>query len=276
MHALTTLALQRSIVQLEQAGARYTEAQLFYAVCYTVLAPLRTALGKLRMALTLPPPLSQTAVVRGLRYWIEQHGAPAGLLPANPAPAGAAMTHSLTELDHYGLPQVLVCQDAAIAAMLRANAFDLELACPVLTIADWPLLEAIIAALRRADRPRILVLHDASADGLALASQCIAKAPPDFPVQPIGLRPRHAKALRLCAYRRQPPATLSALDVAGAEARWLQHGWHADVAAVYPVKLLRALRAIVYATPTPISWRERWRYFVTSGFMSWPTWKEAA
>lgn len=276
MHALTTLALQRSIVQLEQAGARYTEAQLFYAVCYTVLAPLRAALGKLRVALTLPPPLSPTAVARGLQHWIDRHGKPAGLLPAHPAPAGAAASHPWTELDHYGLPQALVCQDAAIAAMLRANAFDLELACPVFTVRDWPLPAAIIAALRRANRPRILVLHNASAGGLDLASQLMAMTPPDISVQPIGLRPRHAKALRLCADRRLPPSSLSGLVLTNDEARWLQRGWQADVAAVYPIKLLRALRAIVYATPTPISWRERWRYFVTSGFMSWPTLKEAA
>lgn len=274
MHAITTLALQRSIVQLEQAGARYTETQLFYAVCYTVLAPLRTALGKLRMALTLPPPLSQTAVMGGLRHWIEQHGAPTGLLPANPAPSSTATPHPPTELDHYGLPQVLVCQDAAVAAMLRANAVDLELACPVFTVADWPLPEAIIAALRRAERPRILVLHNASANGLALASRCIATAPLAIPLQPIGLRPRHAKALRLCARRQSPPATLNELALAGNELRWLQRGWQAELAAVYPIKLVRALRAIVYAAPTPVSWRERWRFFVNSGFMSWPTWKE--
>lgn len=275
MHAITTLALQRSIAQLEQAGAHYTEVQLFYAACYTVLAPLRAALSKLRVAMTLPPPLSPTAVAGGLRHWIDRHGVPVGLLPANPSLISAAAPHTTTELDHYGLPQVLVCQDAAIAAMLRANAFDLELACPVFTVRDWPLSEAIIAALHRANRPRILVLHNASADGLALAGQLTATAPSAIPVQPIGLRPRHAKALRLCAYRRLPPPTLSALAMVDDEARWLQRGWQADVAAVYPIKLLRSLRAIVYATPQPISWRERWRYFVHSGFMSWPAWKEA-
>ncbi|MCX7860337.1 MAG: hypothetical protein N2385_09610 [Chloroflexus sp.] len=275
MHALTTLAVNRSITQLEQAGTRYIEEQLFYAVCHTLLAPLRVALAKVRIALTLPAPLSRASVARALTRWIDHHGVPDGLLRSGLEPAGEVRPPPAADLDRYGLPQVLVCQDTNIALMLRANAFDLELACPVFTAQAWPLPDPIIAMLRRAHRSRIMILHDASLSGLALARQLAATAPPDIPLQPIGLRPRHAKTLRLCAQRRIPPSMLADLALAHDERRWLQRGWQAEVAAVYPIKLLRALRAIVSATPQPVSWRTRWRFFVTSGFTSWPAWQEA-
>ncbi|MFN3374209.1 MAG: hypothetical protein ACK44M_11645, partial [Chloroflexus sp.] len=220
-------------------------------------------------------PLTRTRFSQSLQRWMERSGMPpTGLLPP-PRPAEPASASVLPEeLSRYAIPQVLVCQEATIATMLRANAFELELACPVYTANEWPLPAPIIAALHRAQQPRILLLHEASTDGLAWACRCMKTAPPALRVYPIGLRPRHAQALRLCAQRGLPSPTLTELALARDEVRWLRRGWQAELAAVHPIKLVRALRAIVYAAPTPVSWPERWRFFVNSGFMSWPMWKE--
>lgn len=275
MNTLTFRILDQTVQHLAHTGVRYTEAQLFYAVCTTLLAPLRSALKHLRLAVTLPTPLARTRFRQSLRQWIDRHGSPpTGLLPSPSVTVPEHVSAFAEELDRYGIPQILICQEETIAEMLRANMVELELACPVFTTSDWPLPPLIVTALRRATRPRVLLLHEASANGLGWAWRCTTTAPPALHVQPIGLRPRHAKALRLCAQRGLPPPVFTELALAYDEMRWLHRGWQAELAAVHPIKLVRALRAIVYAAPTPVSWPERWRFFVNSGFMSWPMWKE--
>lgn len=275
MNTLTFRILDQTVQHLAHTGVRYTESQLFYAVCTTLLAPLRAALKHLRLAVTLPTPLARTRFRQSLRRWIERHGSPpTGLLPPPSVTMPEHVSAFAEELERYGIPQVLICQEETIAEMLRANRVELELACPVFTTSDWPLPPPIVTALCHATRPRVLLLHEASADGLGWAWRCATTAPLALHVQPIGLRPRHAKMLHLCAQRGLPPPALTGLALAYGEMRWLRHGWRAEPAAVHPIKLVRALRTIVHAEPLPPSWRERWRFFVNSGFMSWPTWKE--
>jgi hypothetical protein len=264
--------LAAAIHQLESTGLRYTERQLYYAVCRAMLpAPVRALLPRLRWApFTLPAPLSLARFERRLHAWITRNSSPPGLLPA-PLPAPAAPQSREPDLDRYAMPRVLICQSAAIAAMLQANAATMEYGCAVLAAAA-PLPAPIVAGLARAPAPRALLLHDASSAGLQLGAALAAHLPPHSVVRPIGLRPSHAARMHLVARRSAESGSKRPLpqDLTAAERRWLAGGWTTEVAAIPPFILLRVLRQAIAGLAPELTFRERFRRWPEAGFMSWP------
>jgi hypothetical protein len=269
-----TLLLERAItVAARRAAApgnlRFTERQLYYETC-RVLRP--TPAPVRRIPYSPAPPLRLSRFTEALRG-----REPAGLLPA-PA-AAPTIGGPARELDvyAYGLPRMLVCQDRSIAGMLLANQVHLEAACPVLSAEDdLPLDPRLTEALERAEGATVHVLHDASPAGIALPARVregLGPAP-GVRVASLGLVPRHAAQLRLVSGRRPGPlAPLGPLPrgLRPTELDWLADGRFAEVAAVPPARLVRAVLRLTRGPRPPRHsvWSDL-RDLRTAGFMSWP------
>jgi hypothetical protein len=139
--------------------------------------------------------------------------------------------------------------------MLRTNDFHMELACAVLALEDaTPVPWHVRAMLGRARHARAYFLHDASPEGLAACDDLAARLrlPPGASLRAIGITPAHAMRLGLVAVRsrRRDEAALPG-SLSAAERAWLRDGWSAEVAAVPPARLLRALRRIMLGIAQP-------------------------
>lgn len=228
----------------------YTERQLYFETC-RVLLPVHRLPRRPRF--TVPAPIAYGRFRRSLDRYRDQYGEPPGLLaapltpPVVAEPAGGAPP-SAPDLYDYGLPRLLVCQHADIAAMLLANELHMEAACAIVA-AGAPLPEPLRWGLERAGAPEVLVLHDASPDGQALLEALPDRLGPlgGATVTGLGLRPVHAASLHLVA-----------------------EAGRAEVAAVNPARLLRTLRRLLIGarsrTRRPFALRrER-----AVGFLTWP------
>ncbi|MBX6389969.1 MAG: hypothetical protein IRZ08_13405 [Frankia sp.] len=210
-----------------------------------------------------------TAVTGGAVSATADAGVGAGL-----APTGRGWLADEGDVLDYGLPRLLVCQDRATARMLVANDVPLEVACPVLAAADLPPDPRLVDALARFPGSAVHVLHDASAAGLAFAAGLGARLglPASVPVVCLGLLPRHAADLRLAASRDAAPT--AAADgwpaLTRREERWLLAGMRAELAAVPPARLLRAVHRLAEQRPRT---RQRGGGLAaarSAGFLTWP------
>jgi hypothetical protein len=219
-------------------GLRFTERQLYYELC-RVLQPLH-ALPR-RPRFTLPAPVGYERFRRALHRCAAVPGLiTAARRPAVPPPA---------EVYDYGLPRLLVCQDGTIADMLLENELHMESACPVYPLDGLPADPRLAAALRRADRTTVYVLHDASAAGVA-AVAATRRWAGDLPVAALGLRPVHAAALHLFTSPTAPRTV--------------------EVAAVNPARLLRTVHRLVRDQTRVRRPRPRLRRLSAAGFLTWP------
>jgi hypothetical protein len=235
-----TAALDRPLAaartRLAGLGLVATEEQLYYEVC-RVLRPVRWR--RRRPGFLVPVPVPRAAFASAL--------ARAGGADPLRVPTVGAPGPDTSDLLDYAVPRVLVCQHDRLAAVLLANDLHMEGATAVLGPAarDEP-PPALLAALAAAPHPVVHLLHDATAAGAAWAA---GGAPGWGParVHALGLRPPQARALHLF---RAP-------------------GGGAEVAAVPPDHLLRALRRMLLGrprTPAPPGLRDR----AGVGFLSWP------
>ncbi|MFJ4553021.1 hypothetical protein ACIP4X_28175 [Streptomyces sp. NPDC088817] len=272
-HPVGRRLLERGITTAaRRAGSpgnlRFTERQLYYETC-RVLRPVPAPVRRIPYSPAPPLRLSRfTEVLRGRE--------PAGLLPP---PAAAPVTGGPPrepDLYAYGLPRLLICQDRSIAGMLLANHVHLEAACPVLSAEDdLPLDPRLVKSLERAEGATVHVLHDASPAGIALPARVReGLGPVPVRVASLGLVPRHAEALRLVSGRRPgpvPPLGPMRGGLSPSEVAWLAGGRFAEVAAVPPARLVRAVLRLTRG-PRPAR-RSAWsdlRDLRTAGFMTWP------
>ncbi|MGW3954349.1 hypothetical protein ACWEKM_26240 [Streptomyces sp. NPDC004752] len=273
MSPVGRLLLERAITVAARraaapGGLRFTERQLYYETC-RVLRPTPAPVRRIPYSPAPPLRLSRfTEVLRGTE--------PAGLLPAPAAAPTIGGPASEPDLYAYGLPRLLICQDRAIARMLLANQVHLEAGCPVLSAEDdLPLDPRLTAALEQAGEATVHVLHDASPAGIALPARVReALGPVPVRVASLGLVPRHAQALRLVSGRRPgpvPPLGPVPRGLRPSEVDWLADGRFAEVAAVPPARLLRAVLRLTRG-PRPARhtvWSDL-RDLRTAGFLTWP------
>ncbi|MFF5227817.1 hypothetical protein [Dactylosporangium sp. NPDC000521] len=261
-------ALDRAVASaVVRAGApgriRFTRRQLYYEVCRGLL-PLHRLPRRFRF--TLPAPVGYERFLAAL----DRHGPVPGLLD-DPAARVAAPGDDVPDLYDYGLPRLLVCQDAAIAGMLLANELHMESACPVFAERDLPLDPRLTAALRRTGDATVFVLHDAGAAGYATV-EAVREWAGELRVHPLGLRPVHAAALHLTAAARTAasPGMAAPAGLEPWEVRRLRAGHTVEVAAVNPARLLRTVHRLVRGQSRTRRRSARLRQLQAAGFMTWP------
>ncbi|MDG6105118.1 hypothetical protein Daura_33540 [Dactylosporangium aurantiacum] len=258
-------AVAAAVVRAGAPGRiRFTRRQLYYEVCRGLL-PVHRLPRTLKF--TLPAPVGYARFLAAL----ERHGPVPGLLE-EPAERRTAPRDDVPDLYDYGLPRLLVCQDAGIAGMLLANELHMESACPVFALRDLPLDPRLAEALRRTGDAAVYVLHDASRAGYAAVEDVRAWAG-DLRVHPLGLRPVHAAALHLTTAPRERSAAGSAAAPAGLalwELRRLRAGRSVEVAAVNPARLLRTVHRLVRGQTRHRRRTARLRQLQAAGFMTWP------
>ena len=231
-------------------GVAYTERQLYYEAC-RLLRPPDPAAG---FPHTAPAALAVDEFREALLDLTAEHGPPAGLL-AGPVREPLPLEGREADLAAYGLPRLLVCEDAGIARMLVANAFHMELSCAVVALAGAePLPWQVRTMLARTRRARAYFLHDAGPEGLAACDDLERRIhlPRGVTLSAVGLTPAHAMRLRLVAARApRRAATSPQAPLTPAERAWLDDGWSAEVTSVPPARLLRALRRIMLGIAPP-------------------------
>jgi hypothetical protein len=179
------------------------------------------------------------------------HGAVSGLLPPLTTTAPPASTTAVPpDLTAYSFDRAVVVDSAEIAAMLVANRFHFENNCAILSLnRRFPQsgrFDTILEMLRRNPHLTVFALHDAASDNMALAQRL--RRPDWFSessvrVIDLGLRPNHADALRLVLTRgpKHAPPPEGAAHLTPDEVRWLSDGNVAELAALRPARLMRAV-----------------------------------
>lgn len=288
-------AIHLSIEKMQvYSNLRFTPRQLFYEVCRAIRAPkglnlssaaavfaaaalapiglarnrktVSAAAGMLtanalvagglywlrRSPHTLDTPVSFAEFENALENYLQKTKRPNGLLEFEPE---QKPNFYPTDLPLYGLPRILICQSAEIAAMLRANQFHLEASVAVLGLAEAaPLPEVFQQMMLRAENTSVCFLHDAS---FAAFSQILnlrekLNLPENVRLQVLGLRPVHAARLHLFAIRGAnfPLPLLNEFgNLSETEKRWLADGFQTEIAAVNPIRLMRVLRRLILGLP---------------------------
>jgi hypothetical protein len=231
--------------------------------------------GIRRVPYTLSMPVTYARFAEALEMYCAHSGPPPGLLTTK-RPTALAPEGREPDLLDYGLLRLLVCQNPDVVDMLLANDFHIELACPVLTVTEAaPLPAPLVAMLSRTPDSRVYYLHNADAGGISIIPTLREQMnlPAAIPLTAMGLRPSHAKSMHLFAFQKQLaqnkiedwPYYLSAR-----ERTWLEAGWHVELEAVSPVRLLRVLRRMMLGAGKP---RFKWPDLGEEreiGFMTWP------
>lgn len=283
-------ALATAVMQVaEPGGLAYTERQLYYELCRALSPGWRRRLPGLRrlpiawlhrlprQLVTPLPPLTYSQFQAALADYRTTQGPPPGLL-TQPRTHFFDPKAQEPDLFDYGLPRLLLVQQPMVAAMLLANYFHMDLPCAILPLAAaTPLPDAICAMLVRAGEAQVYLLHDATAEGLALTQSLrTALALPDrVGLTLLGLRPRDAIRLHLFALQGPIPSIDQNIalvkHLTPSERTWLRAGYRSEIEALRPAHLLRALRRSLTPPRVLTQSTGNARPTVETGFMSWPT-----
>ena len=152
------------------------------------------------------------------------------------------------DLTSYSFDRALVTDHADTAAMLVANNFHFENNCAVLSVDGYPegVADTVLTMLRRNPELKVYALHDASSEGCSLPLSLREERwfpDPAINVIDLGLRPRHAKTMRLFtligASQTVPDSLREVL--APEEVVWLESGHVAEVSVLRPARLIRGI-----------------------------------
>jgi hypothetical protein len=178
--------------------------------------------------------------------WQSAHGRPPSVIVRAAAPpAPRALPPDVAD---YSFDRAVICDRARTVDLLLANNFHFENNCAVLAMNGYPAhaFDTVRKMLLRNPRLQVFALHDATPAGCRIAHQ-LANDPEWFKdrarVVDVGIRPKHARALRPLAMR---PAgrTIAGHGIGAAEAAWLS-AFGLELAAFRPEYILKALfRAI--------------------------------
>lgn len=228
------------------------------AVAMSVLA-LRRGLGRRRPAPRRPKVAFDAFRSQYLSRWLETHGPIGGLLPPLPPALPGERPPPPPDITAFSFDRALVVQHDALAAMLVANNFHFENNCAVLGLRGYPygVADTVMQMLRRNPRLTVFALHDASHGGCALPH--VLRGGTWFPdgavrLVDLGLRPAHARQLGLldAGGERRPAGDPIRASLTAEEVLWLEEGHAAEVAALRPARLLRAIyRGIARTSAAP-------------------------
>jgi hypothetical protein len=190
-----------------------------------------------------------------LMPWIRTHGEPWGLIASIPSGRNATPKASPAgdppDLGSYSFDRALIVDKAEVAAMLVYNRFHFENNCAILSLdGRFPQngrFDQLRDMLRRNPRLIVFGIHDASAQGLTMPQRL--RAPDWFPdpqvrILDLGLRPKHAIKANMLLQQQQSPAGIPAearMGLDKEETAWLEAGYTAELEAMRPQKLMRAI-----------------------------------
>ncbi len=241
----------------------------FFAIGATVVN--RSPKGKDKKKPTRYPKMSLPQFEASyLPKWIATHGAIPKMLPAT-VPQTNAQTGGLgaksplsfdlagnpvqfgqnaaPDVTAYSFDRALITETAEIAAMFVANNFHFENNCAILSLDGYPfgMADTIKTMLARNPALKVFALHDATFRGSQMG---ITLRHPDWfpdkviPLIDLGLRPRHVFDSGMIALASTPPkipvGTVST-SLGADEITWLEAGNMAELHAVRPHKLMRAV-----------------------------------
>jgi hypothetical protein len=189
-----------------------------------------------------------------LKKWRAAHGDVPGLLTPHELALPAAPREVAGDVAVFSFDRAVVTERWETAAMLVANRFHFEHNCAVLSHDGFPgdIADTVKTMLRRNPDLTLFALHDASPDGCLLP--LLLRDEGWFPdtsvrIVDVGLRPAMVRQLGLPAIHllsgQDHPSLAEVLppeDVA-----WLAHGNVAELAALRPAQVMRALHNAIAA-----------------------------
>jgi hypothetical protein len=195
-----------------------------------------------------PPVSYNTFLSYYLGRWEQAHGKVEKLLPPVTPRLAPATREAEPDLTAYSFDRALVTDHDHIAAMLVANNFHFENNCAILSADGYPsgIADTVMTMLRRNPQLKVFALHDASARGCALPRTLRGERWfPDTSIGIIdlGLRPKHVQQMKLFTLAGSPRVLASDVGalMSTEEAAWLEAGQTAELDALRPARLMRAI-----------------------------------
>lgn len=196
--------------------------------------------------------------------WMKAHGTPPKiLLSSTRERQGPRRGEPAADLQSYSFERLLVCDRDETVDLLLANNFHFETNTPVVSIKGYPhdVFTNVMAMVRCNPNLVVFALHDADAEGCLLPLRLREEArwfpQPSVAIIDIGLRPRQVPTLPgLIVSPSQgrvtlPPALNRALTPG--ERQWLSSGYRAELAAMRPDRLMRAIYQTINRTADEVA-----------------------
>ena len=216
--------------------------------------------GITRKWLTSPQTVQLDAlkIRRMLDRWIHVHGRPEGFIgPKQMATTDKKKRQLNAELHKealdYSFDRAVICDRPETVDVLLANKFHFENNCAILGVDNYPpqVFDTVCKMLRSNPKLTVLVIHDATAQGCALAHKLRNDGnwfAPGVRIVDVGLRPAHARFFRGQVVDQQRSAAEVLLPgISAEEALWLQR-YSLALAAMRPEQLIKRLfRALTQA-----------------------------
>ncbi len=189
-----------------------------------------------------------------LARWRAAHGDLPGLLPPRDAQLAAPAREVPGDVAAFSFDRAVVTDRWETAAMLVANRFHFEHNCAVLSHDGYPhgIAHTVKAMLRRNPGLTVFALHDASPGGCLLPLQL--RDPAWFPdtsirIVDVGLRPAMARKLRMPVVHGSTWQLSPRLGevLPSEDAAWLKAGNVAELAALRPAQVMRAVYQAIAA-----------------------------
>jgi hypothetical protein len=212
--------------------------------------------------------------------WAGAHGMPPRMLPEGgrlrPALQGGSPP---MDVSAYSFDRILVCDKAETADMLLANNFHFETNTPIVSIDGYPqdIFPSIMSMVKSNPNLKVFALHDATPTGCLLPLQLRENQnwfpEPHIPIFDVGIRPRQIATMPGLivgnrnlqvdaigkitetsvagegkkrtrdkgAWQRVEISSDLARYLAPGERKWLEAGYYAELAAIKPSALMRAI-----------------------------------
>lgn len=196
--------------------------------------------------------------------WTRAHGTPPRMLAATTAARqGLHREAQAADLRHYSFERLLVCDRDETVDLLLANNFHFETNTPVVSVNGYPqnAFADVLAMVRRNPDLVVFALHDADPEGCLLPLRLREEArwfpQPTVAIVEVGLRPRQVPSqsgLIVSPGKARvalPPALHRALTPG--ERRWLASGYRAELAALRPDRLMRAIYQTINRTADEVA-----------------------
>lgn len=223
----------------------WNDDQLYYALCRRV----RRRRVFHRLIRKPMPSLSRFDFDSLYARWIEAHGEPSGRLVGRQF--GRDSEAVAAEVAAHGVDRLVVCDSLDAVDVLLANGFHADARCPVLAVSGYPehVYEGLLPLLRRDPPAVVVVVHEASWQGAALA-RVVQDDPRWFGgvelphVVDAGLGPADARSYRGLWQRATTAREAAAGEPPEKDAKWLS-SYRLELAAARPRVLATVLARVL-------------------------------